>query len=77
MMMKNYDELFKINHNPNWSYISNHPHRILIIAGSRSGETNVLLNLRKHKQPDIGKIHLYVKDLSQSIYHCLSMVKKS
>ena len=30
-MMKNYDQLVvKINHDPNWSYISDHPYRILI-----------------------------------------------
>ena len=29
-MMKNYDQLVvKINHDPNWSYISNHPYRII------------------------------------------------
>ena len=30
MMMKNYDELVKINPNPNWPYIPDHPSRILI-----------------------------------------------
>ena len=44
-MMKNYDELVEINHNPNWPYISDNPYRILIIFGSRSGKTNALLNL--------------------------------
>ena len=44
-MMKNYDELVEINHNPNWPYISDNPYRILIIVGSRSGKTNALLNL--------------------------------
>ena len=32
-------------------------HRILIIGGSGSGKTNLLLN-----QPDIDKIYLYLKD---------------
>ena len=32
-MIKNYDELFKINHNPNWPYIPNHSYRILVIGG--------------------------------------------
>ena len=46
-MMKNYDQSIEINHNPNWPYIPDHPHRILIIGGSGSGKTNVLLNLIK------------------------------
>ena len=32
--MKNYDESVEINHNPNCSYIPDHPDRILIIGGS-------------------------------------------
>ena len=51
----------KIVHNKNWSYISDHPYRILIIGGSASGKTNVLLN-SKEKQLDIDKIYLYAKD---------------
>ena len=62
MMMKIYDQSVKINHNPNWFYIPDHPHKILIIGGSRSEEANVLLNLIKHQRPDIDKIYLYVKD---------------
>ena len=34
----------RVNHNPNWPYIPNHPYRILIIGGSGSGKTNALLN---------------------------------
>ena len=34
----------EINHNPNSPYIPDHPYRILIIGGSGSGKTNVLLN---------------------------------
>ena len=30
--MKNYDKLVEINHNPNWSYIPDHPYRVLIIG---------------------------------------------
>ena len=48
--MKNYDELVEINHNPNWPYIPDNPFRVLIIDGSGSGKTNVLLN------------YLYIKD---------------
>ena len=69
--MKNYDQSFEINHNPNWSYIPNHPYRILIIGGSRSGKTNVLLNLIKHQRPDIDKIYFYVKDPFKSKYQFL------
>ena len=54
--MKSYNQSVEINHNPNWAYISDHPYRILIIGGSGSGTTNVLLNLIKHQWPDIGKI---------------------
>ena len=43
--MRNYDKSVKINHNPNWSYIPDHPNRILIIGGSGSGKTNALLSL--------------------------------
>ena len=28
-MMKNYDESVEINHNPSWSYTSDHPYRML------------------------------------------------
>ena len=41
---------------------------ILIIGGSESGKTNVLLNLIKHQQSDIYKIYLYVKDPFESKY---------
>ena len=42
MVMKNYDELVKINHNPNCPYILDHPYKILIIGGLGLGKTNVL-----------------------------------
>ena len=45
--MKNYDESNETNHNPNWYYVPDHPYRILIIGGSGSSKTNVLLNLIK------------------------------
>ena len=70
-MMKNYDQSLEINHNLNWLYIPNHPKRIWIIGGSRSGKTNVLLNLIKHQQPDIDKIYLYLKDPFESKYQLL------
>ena len=67
-MMENYDQSFEINHNPKWPYILDHIYRILIIGGSGSGKTNLLLNLVKHLQIDIGKIYLYVKDPFESKY---------
>ena len=57
-MMKNYDKSVKINHNPNWPYVPDHPYRILVIGGSGSGKTNVLLNLITKQQPNIYKIYL-------------------
>ena len=39
-MIKNYNELVKINQNPNWTYIPDHPYRILIIGGSGPGKSN-------------------------------------
>ena len=35
-----------IEQNSNWPYIPDHPYRILIIDGSRSGKTNASLNLK-------------------------------
>ena len=48
-VMKNYDESVEINHNPNWPNIPDHLYRILIIGGSGSAKTNVLLDLIKHQ----------------------------
>ena len=61
--MINFDEYTnenKIEHNLKWPYIPDHPYRILIKGGSRSGKTNALLNLINN-QPDIEKIYLYAK----------------
>ena len=41
--------------NKKWSYIPNHPNRILTVGGSVSGKINALLNLINN-QPDIDKI---------------------
>ena len=49
--MKNYDETVEINHDPNWSYIPDHPYRVLSNGGSGSGKTNAFLNLMKHQLP--------------------------
>ena len=59
--MKNYDQSIEINHNPNWSYIPDHPYGILIIDGAGWRKTNVLSNLIKHQRPDIDKTYLYVQ----------------
>ena len=44
----------KTKHNKNWPCIPDHPYRILIIGGSKSGKTNLLLNLIEN-QPHIDK----------------------
>ena len=75
-MMKNYDQSVKIIHNPNWPHNPDYPHRILIIGGSGSGKTNVLLNLTKHHWPGTGKIYLYLKDTFKSGINCLLMKEK-
>ena len=60
----------KIEHNSKWPHIPDHPYRILIIGGSRSGKTNALLNLINN-QPDIDKTNLYAKDPYESKYQYL------
>ena len=70
-LKKNYDESVEINHNPNWPYIPGNPYRILIIGGSGSEKTHVLLNLIKYQRPDIDKIYLYIKDPLESKYQLL------
>ena len=69
--MKNYDHSVERNHNPNWPYIPDHFCRILIISGSGSGKTNMLLNLIRDQRPDIDKIYLYVNDPFISNYQLL------
>ena len=47
--MINFDDYVNENktmHYKIWSYIPDHSYRILIIAGSGSGKTNALLNLK-------------------------------
>ena len=57
-------------HNEKWPYIPDHPYRILIIGGSGSGKTNLLLNLI-NEQGGIDQIYLYAKDLSEPKYKIL------
>ena len=60
----------KIKHNLKWPYISDHPHRILIIGGSESGKANASLDLIDNKT-DIDKIYLYAKDPYEAKYQYL------
>ena len=57
-------------HKEKWPFIPDHPYRILIIGGSRSGKTDALLNLIS-QQDDTDKICLYAKDLSEPKYEFL------
>ena len=70
-MMKNYVVSMKINQNLNWLYVLDHSYRILVIRGSGSSKTNVLLNLIKIQRPDIDKSYLYIKDLFESKHELL------
>ena len=45
-----YDEPVEINCNPDWPHSLDHSYTILIIGGSGSNKTNVLLNLLEHKR---------------------------
>ena len=62
-------------HNENWPHTPDKPYRILIIRGSGSGKTNLLLNLIQD-QLDIDKIYLYAKDPYEAKYQCLIKVRK-
>ena len=76
-MTKNYDQSVKINLNPNWPYVPDQLYIILIIGGSGSWKTNVLLKLVKNQQPDFDKIYLFVKIHSnQSMNFLLTEEKK-
>ena len=71
--MSNFDDFTnenKTKHNPKWPYILDHLYRILIVGGSGSGKTNVLLNLINN-QPNIDKIFLYAKDPYKAKYQYL------
>ena len=71
--MFNLDDITNENnkeHNSKWPYIPNHPYRMLIIGGFRSGKTNALVNLTKEQDDDspIDKVYLYAKDLNAPDY---------
>ena len=65
----------RTEHNRIWSYVPGHPYRILIIGGSGSGRTNLLLNLIED-QRDIDKIFLYAKDLYEAKYQYLINIRE-
>ena len=76
--MINFDDYVNENkngHNKNWLCIPDHPYRILIIGGSGSENTNVLLNLIE-KQPDIDKIYSYAKDPYEEKYQYLIRIRE-
>ena len=50
----------RTEHNKDWPFSPDHPYRILIIGGSGSGKTNLLLNLIEN-QPAIDKIYYMLK----------------
>ena len=61
--MINFDDYVnenKTEHNKNWPYTPDHSYKILIIGGSGSGKTIVLLNLIEN-QPDIDKYTCILK----------------
>ena len=77
--MINFDDYANENiteHNQKWSYILDHPYRILIIGGSGSGKTHALLNLI-NSLPDIDKIDLYAKDPYEAKYQFLISRRES
>ena len=65
----------KTEHNRNWPYIQIIRYIILIIGGSGSGKTNVLLNLIEN-QPAIDKIYLYAKDRYEAKYQYLINIRE-
>ena len=76
--MINFDDYVnenKTEHNPEWPYTPDHPYRILIIGGSGSRKTNVLLKLIQD-QPKIDKIYLYAKDPYEAKYQYLIKLRE-
>ena len=57
------------DHNKKWSYIPDHPYRMVIIGGSGSRKTNALLNLIKKKK--IVYAYLYANNLNKPKYQFL------
>ena len=68
--MINFGDVTKENikeHNLNWPRIPDHPYKILVIGGSRSGQRNSLFHLIS-QQPNIDKIYLNAKDSYEAKY---------
>ena len=68
--MINFDDYVNENktiHNKNWPYIPDHPYRILIIGGSGSGKTNLLLNLMETNQTLTKYIYMQKIYMNQNI----------
>ena len=62
--------------NPNWTYLADNPYRIVIIRGSGSRKTILLLNSIKNQRADIDKIYSYVKGPFESKYQLLINVRE-
>ena len=62
----NYTNENKTKHNNKWTYIRDKPYRILIIGGSGSGKTNLLLNVIEN-QSDIKYIYTQKIHKNQNI----------
>ena len=75
-MIAIYDESVEIYHKPNWPYIPNHPYRILIIGGSGSCKTNLLLNLTIHQRQILTKFIYTSKIHSNQSINWLSTGEK-
>ena len=58
----------KTKHDPKWSYIPDHPYKVLKVGGSGSEKTNAFLILINN-QSDIDKIYLHAKDPYKAKYH--------
>ena len=71
----NYVSENKTEHNKNWPHTPDKPYRTLIIGGSGSGKTNLLLNLIQD-QLDIDKIYLYAKDPYEAKYQYLIKIRE-
>ena len=74
--MFNLDDITNENnrdYNKKCPYVPDHSYRMLIIGGSGSGKTNVLLNLKNEQDNDnvIDNIYLYAKDLNEPKYQFL------
>ena len=66
----NYTNENKTEKNSKWPYIPDHPYRLLIVGGSVSEKTNVLLNLINN-QADTDKVYLFIKDPYAAKYQYL------